>query len=450
VSFDVFISYSTKDTTAAKAACAALEAAKIRCWMAPRDIMPGARWGASIVRAINECRVMVLIFSGNANASAQVHREVDQAFGKGRAVLPLRIEDVRPADGLAYYLDTVHWLDALTPPLETNLEKLVATVQALLPTTEASPQSAEPFVDDAQAAQAQDEARAEDERREKNIEAGQGTAEQTQRDQEAAAARLLAEEDAKRRAEAEARSQREEAEAKERVEAERAFANAKSADSAAALDAFLAAYPASHLIAEARALRAALAERDEAYKRAMASDDAAVLKAFLDRYQNGKPADDVRKRLRRVERPKGNLSRRVGLIGGGIVAAAVGAATWFVVASPQFVASPQHIQTPTRAGTLRLDGYYGFNFSTGGDHEGHIRFFADGTLVWGAEFAAADQTYLSKGNPQTWTGTYEVIGNEVKLSTTNNHQDFTGTIESNGFSLTDANGSTSYFVFHPW
>ena len=129
---DVFISYSSKDATAANAACAALEAAKIRCWMAPRDILPGALWGASIVRAINECRVMVLIFSGNANGSAQVHREVDQAFGNGKAVVPLRIEDVRPADELAYYLNTVHWLDALTPPIERGLQQLSTAVQALL------------------------------------------------------------------------------------------------------------------------------------------------------------------------------------------------------------------------------------------------------------------------------------------------------------------------------
>jgi hypothetical protein len=52
MNFDVFISYSTKDATAAKATCAALEAAKIRCWIAPRDIVPSASWGASIVRAI--------------------------------------------------------------------------------------------------------------------------------------------------------------------------------------------------------------------------------------------------------------------------------------------------------------------------------------------------------------------------------------------------------------
>ncbi len=163
MSFDVFISYSTKDATAAKAACAALEADKVRCWIAPRDIVPGAKWGASIVRAINECRVVVLIFSGSANDSDQVQREVDQAFSKGKAVVPLRIEDVKPADELAYYLDTVHWLDALTPPFEKNLEKLVGTVQALLPATETEPSSE--FVIGAQVARAQDDAPAHDDAR---------------------------------------------------------------------------------------------------------------------------------------------------------------------------------------------------------------------------------------------------------------------------------------------
>jgi hypothetical protein len=43
MSFDVFISYSTKDAIVAKAACAALEAAKIRCWIAPRDIVASAK-----------------------------------------------------------------------------------------------------------------------------------------------------------------------------------------------------------------------------------------------------------------------------------------------------------------------------------------------------------------------------------------------------------------------
>jgi hypothetical protein len=42
---DVFISYSSLDKAVADAACAALEAYGIRCWIAPRDIVPGKEWG---------------------------------------------------------------------------------------------------------------------------------------------------------------------------------------------------------------------------------------------------------------------------------------------------------------------------------------------------------------------------------------------------------------------
>jgi TIR domain-containing protein len=326
MSFDVFISYSTKDATAAKAACAALEAAKIRCWMAPRDIVAGARWGASIVRAINECRVMVLIFSSNANASEQVHREVDRAFSKGRAVVPLRIEDVRPADELAYYLDTVHWLDALTPPLERNLEKLVATVQALLPTMESAPPSSEPLTDDLQAAQAQDEARAEDEQRLKEAEALQ-SAEAPQREKEVEeAARARQKQEAEAQSGAEERRKFGEAQAKERAEQESAFAKAKCVDTVEALDGFIAANPTSHLIAESKALRAMLAGRDDAYKAAMMSDNAAALKTFADRYPQAEEADEVQQSLRRFDQPRGSrLSPRT-------VAMAFGVLSFVIIA----------------------------------------------------------------------------------------------------------------------
>lgn len=42
---DVFISYSMKDKVVGDAVCATLEAKRIRCWIAPRDILPGQEWG---------------------------------------------------------------------------------------------------------------------------------------------------------------------------------------------------------------------------------------------------------------------------------------------------------------------------------------------------------------------------------------------------------------------
>lgn len=129
---DIFISYSSKDKTVADATCAILEARGIRCWIAPRDVLPGKEWGDALIDAIDESRALVLIFSANANNSAQIKREVNHAVEKGVAIVPLRIEDVKPSDAMEYYLDVTHWLDALTPPVEDHLQELADKVQQLL------------------------------------------------------------------------------------------------------------------------------------------------------------------------------------------------------------------------------------------------------------------------------------------------------------------------------
>lgn len=144
---DVFISYSKKDKLVADAACVMLEARGIRCWIAPRDVLPGMDWGGSIINAITESRVMVLIFSSSANVSAQIKREVNQAIEKEVSVIPFRIEDVTPSGALEYYLDVTHWLDALTEPLEQHLEKLADDVNRLLKRPSTGPEISLPRKD---------------------------------------------------------------------------------------------------------------------------------------------------------------------------------------------------------------------------------------------------------------------------------------------------------------
>jgi hypothetical protein len=133
MSHDVFICYSARDKTIATAICAVLEAEGVRCWMAPRDILPGADWGESIIDAINEAKAMVLVFSSNANdAQQQIKREVERAVNKGIAVIPFRIENVMPTKALEYFLSTPHWLDAFTPPLDGHVRQLADSIKRLL------------------------------------------------------------------------------------------------------------------------------------------------------------------------------------------------------------------------------------------------------------------------------------------------------------------------------
>lgn len=115
---DVFISYSNKDKLIADAACHTLERAGIRCWMAPRDVTAGVTYPAQIAAAITATRVLVLVFSENANLSPHVVREVSLALESASVVIPYRIEPVTPFDDLSYYLQGLHWLDAYPQPVE--------------------------------------------------------------------------------------------------------------------------------------------------------------------------------------------------------------------------------------------------------------------------------------------------------------------------------------------
>jgi hypothetical protein len=130
---DVFISHSSSDKAIADAVCARLEARGIRCWIAPRDVQPGRPYGEAIIDGIHNCRIMVLLLSSSANNSIHIAKEVERAVSHGATVIPLRIEAVMPGKSLDYFIGSVHWLDALTPPLEHHLDALADTILKILP-----------------------------------------------------------------------------------------------------------------------------------------------------------------------------------------------------------------------------------------------------------------------------------------------------------------------------
>jgi hypothetical protein len=129
---DVFISYASSDKAVADAVCHALESRRLRCWIAPRDVPPGANFRAAILEAIAQSRVLVLVLSAGANASRFVQAELGAAFDRGLSIVTLRREDVPLAPAVELCIRDSHWLDALTPPLEAHLVRLAEAVAQLL------------------------------------------------------------------------------------------------------------------------------------------------------------------------------------------------------------------------------------------------------------------------------------------------------------------------------
>lgn len=129
---DVFISYPSKDKTVADAICAKLEEKKVRCWIAPRDIAAGQNFARSIINAIDNCKVFILVWSQNTNASEHILNEINRAFDQGKPIIPFRIQDVQPTPEMLYYFGRTHWLDALTQPLESHINTLIEIIFANL------------------------------------------------------------------------------------------------------------------------------------------------------------------------------------------------------------------------------------------------------------------------------------------------------------------------------
>jgi len=127
----IFISYSTKDADGAQEVCRLLEERGISCWIAPRDVPPGADWAESIMDGIKDAIGFVLVLSEHVNTSRHCKSEVEVAFSAGKAVFPIRLRQIQPSASLHLFLSSSQWIDAWDPPLENHIDRLAGAVKRL-------------------------------------------------------------------------------------------------------------------------------------------------------------------------------------------------------------------------------------------------------------------------------------------------------------------------------
>ncbi len=126
----IFISHSSKDQKVARTICTALENRGLTCWVYSRNIQPGQNFQEQIVRAIRAAKIMVLVFTANANSSNEIKKELAIASQNNLVVIPVRIEDVIPNEAFAYEFATRQWID-----LFEDWESSIARLTELIVTT---------------------------------------------------------------------------------------------------------------------------------------------------------------------------------------------------------------------------------------------------------------------------------------------------------------------------
>lgn len=128
----VFISYSSPDRVVANDLCTYLEGQGITCWIAPRDVVPGANFPGSIIDAIDTSKIMVLIFSKSSNDSPHVFRELTRAVTQKILLIPFRIDEILPSKNMDYLINVAQWLDGFPPPPQQHFGTLLETLKAHL------------------------------------------------------------------------------------------------------------------------------------------------------------------------------------------------------------------------------------------------------------------------------------------------------------------------------
>lgn len=135
-SVDVFISHHTSTCLpVTQAICHSLESSGLRCWYAPRDT--DQAYAASIVSAINQCRIFVLVLNYQSSVSQDVLNEINLAVerlrkGEKLIILPFQISPDMIGDDAKYYIGRIHWIDAVTPPMEQRIEELKMRILTVL------------------------------------------------------------------------------------------------------------------------------------------------------------------------------------------------------------------------------------------------------------------------------------------------------------------------------
>jgi TIR domain len=107
----VFLSYSTKDHFFAELAGIKLGEASVNLWRDQGKLRAGADWRNGIERGISESIAVIVALSSNSAESSYVTFEWAYGLGKGKPVIPIKLNDcsVHPR------LETIQYLDFTIP-----------------------------------------------------------------------------------------------------------------------------------------------------------------------------------------------------------------------------------------------------------------------------------------------------------------------------------------------
>lgn len=119
----VFISHSHSDNEIAENIYEMLSRNDIQCWIDTNDIPAGASYPDAIVKGLEWCNCLVLVYSKNVINSENIQNELEVVHNDHKTIIPFLIDDAPISKGYRYYLTRKQWIDGRTR-LQSALIKL--------------------------------------------------------------------------------------------------------------------------------------------------------------------------------------------------------------------------------------------------------------------------------------------------------------------------------------
>ena len=108
----IFISHSSKDKRLVREIAGYLRRCHWTVWMDEAEIEGGEAWRRSLMQALEDSWIVLLVVSHASMTSKWVMREIDAADRLGRKVIPIALENVPYADDLRLTLSGVQRIEA--------------------------------------------------------------------------------------------------------------------------------------------------------------------------------------------------------------------------------------------------------------------------------------------------------------------------------------------------
>ena len=130
---DVFISFSFKDQSVTEYVSNRLMSEyDISYWMCTRELVGGEHYKESIVDAIKNTSIVLMIQSENSLASREVPKEVALALDNQKPVIPFVLDDAELCGDLEYDLIGIQRVDARKPTLNERIDELASQIYSVI------------------------------------------------------------------------------------------------------------------------------------------------------------------------------------------------------------------------------------------------------------------------------------------------------------------------------